>query len=170
LKQTRKYTVPADAFHERNILLRLNHPNILKLLGTFYAGNIFFLFELYQGKSCTIAKIRYLVMLQFHTNSTELRSGDTGTYNKEISKHHLHPIVRQLLSAIAFLHSKDILHRDIKPKNILIAQGSKIKLSNFGVAEWLPPVNTVKYLSKFRGILLIITIIFNTGCGYSYLH
>lgn len=43
-------------------------------------------------------------------------------------------VVFQMLDGLAFLHAKDIAHRDIKPDNIFIA-GGQIKLGDFGLAR-----------------------------------
>jgi serine/threonine protein kinase len=73
--------------------------------------------------------------------STDFQLGDTASYLPCIKKQHLSSIVMQLLTAVDFIHDKDILHRDIKPQNILISQGNQIKLSGFGVAARLPAVS-----------------------------
>eukprot|EP01135_Chromosphaera_perkinsii_P008696 Nk52_evm29s1444 gene=Nk52_evmTU29s1444 len=44
-------------------------------------------------------------------------------------------IARQLVCALEYLHSNRILHRDMKPQNILIAKGRSIKLCDFGFAR-----------------------------------
>ena len=44
-------------------------------------------------------------------------------------------IAAQLVSALYYLHSNRILHRDMKPQNILIGKGGKIKLCDFGFAR-----------------------------------
>lgn len=43
-------------------------------------------------------------------------------------------IIKQLLSAICYLHSKSIFHGDIKPENIILTdeKNFKIKLTDFG--------------------------------------
>ena len=41
----------------------------------------------------------------------------------------------QLLRAVAFIHSKSVLHRDIKPDNILIDENQHLVLADFGLAQ-----------------------------------
>jgi len=65
-------------------------------------------------------------------------------------------IMRQLTSAIAHAHENDIVHRDIKPQNILMDRFGQIKVTDFGIAVALSAtsltqtnsiVGSVHYLS-----------------------
>ena len=99
--------------YEIDILKNLNHPNIMRL------------YEVYESKT-TI----YLV--------TELCDGEelfeeiikNRTFNESNAAH----LIKQILQAIAYCHSRNIAHRDIKPENIIIDINNRgsIKLIDFG--------------------------------------
>ena len=39
-----------------------------------------------------------------------------------------------MLSAVAFIHAKNVSHRDLKPENILVDEDFNLKLTDFGLA------------------------------------
>ena len=41
----------------------------------------------------------------------------------------------QILKALAFCHARLVLHRDLKPQNVLIDRSGRVKLADFGLAR-----------------------------------
>lgn len=44
-------------------------------------------------------------------------------------------LIKQVLSALAFVHEKGIVHRDIKPANLMINNNGDVKITDFGIAH-----------------------------------
>ena len=47
-------------------------------------------------------------------------------------------VLRQVLHALAFLHRSGVIHRDVKPENILLGPNGVVKLGDFGLARDVP--------------------------------
>lgn len=62
----------------------------------------------------------------------EILSDDT-----KLPENVVQSIAKQLIKALHYLHSHRVIHRDMKPQNILIASGGIIKLCDFGFARAL---------------------------------
>ena len=56
-------------------------------------------------------------------------------------------ITRQLTHALEFIHSKHIVHMDIKPQNILLSNDGKCRLADFGLSRKIPPGESVQEIS-----------------------
>lgn len=59
---------------------------------------------------------------------------------KKFPQRQAHDYFTQLLDGLEYLHGQGVVHKDIKPGNLLLTLDQKLKITDFGVAE-------VKYLS-----------------------
>lgn len=47
-------------------------------------------------------------------------------------------VIAQIALAIGYVHSKDIIYRDLKPENVMIENDGYVKLIDFGLSRILP--------------------------------
>ena len=101
---------------ERQILAGLEHPNIARMLdgGTTEAGSPYVVMELVRGEPID----RYL----------EQRAA---------SARERVQLFLQVCAAVSYAHQHLVIHRDLKPNNILVAADGTVKLLDFGIAKLL---------------------------------
>ncbi|HVQ36578.1 MAG TPA: protein kinase [Pyrinomonadaceae bacterium] len=104
--------------HERQILAALDHPNIARLLdgGATDTGLPYFVMEYIEGQP---------LYAYCDTRRLDLRERLR--------------LFRQVCDAVNYAHQRRIIHRDIKPNNILVNAGGVPKLFDFGIAKLLNP-------------------------------
>ena len=78
----------------------------------------------------------YIVMelVKGHTLRQVLQS------DAEISQDEAVQIVAEILEALEYSHNEGIIHRDIKPGNIMITESGKVKVMDFGIARALDDI------------------------------
>jgi eukaryotic-like serine/threonine-protein kinase len=125
---------------EAQILARLQHPNVITVFDAGVdGGDRFLVMELVEGPS-----LREL--LDAEGRLAPERAGE---------------IASQLASALGFAHEKAVIHRDVKPSNVLLPE-ARVKLADMGIARLLSPEaltatlsvrGTVRYMSpeQMRG-------------------
>lgn len=98
---------------EAQVLASLNHPNVATLYGIVEAGGVFGLvMELVEGE----------------TLENRLRAGRLTSFESL-------RIAFQVAEALEAAHRKGVVHRDLKPGNVMIARGGLVKVLDFGLAK-----------------------------------
>jgi len=99
---------------EREVLARLDHPNIARLIdaGTTEDGLPYFVMEYIEGRPIT----------RFVGEEQEVLEARLGLFLK-------------ICAAVEAAHQKSVIHRDLKPNNILVNREGEPKLLDFGIAK-----------------------------------
>lgn len=85
------------------------------------------------------------LMLVFEYMDKDLKKfmDSRGGHNGALDPYTIKSFMHQLLQGIAFCHDERVLHRDLKPQNLLINSKMQLKLADFGLARAFGiPVNT----------------------------
>ena len=111
-----------EKYNDREIEMfqKLKHPNIIKYYGCFEDdNNIYLLIEYMENGSLT----------KF------IGGKSRNKYNAKIPNEMVWNLFLQSISGLVYIHSKKIIHRDIKPDNLLLDNNMKLKISDFGISK-----------------------------------
>ena len=112
-------TVPTDdsaarAGEEARLLARLNHPGLVPVYdaGTDDRGRPWVVMELVEGE----------------TLADTLKRGP-------LASERAAAVGRSIAEALGYVHGQGLLHRDVKPANILVGRDGRVRLTDFGIAR-----------------------------------
>ncbi len=105
----------ADNFQrEARIMARLHHPNIIAVhdFGQTSAGHLFIVMEYVEGENL------HEIIHQIGLDADQALS-----------------VIGKMCNALSYAHENGIVHRDIKPGNVMIDAASQVKVADFGLAR-----------------------------------
>ena len=74
-------------------------------------------------------------------------------YGTVLSEEHIVTILYNILCSVNFLHSANLIHRDLKPDNLLINSSCEIKIADFGLSRPLEEIKDEKSMFKLKADL-----------------
>ena len=101
-------------FREAKSAGRLNHPNVVTIHDV--------------GKTDDVA---YIAM-EFLDGKSLREILDSGVV---LSPHRIADIVAEIAEGLAFAHRNDVVHRDVKPANVMVLVSGAVKITDFGIAQ-----------------------------------
>lgn len=102
---------------EIKLLKKLNHKNVISLVDVIYNEE----------------KQKMYLIMEFCVGS--LQGMLESTSLKKFPLHQAHSYFTQLIEGLEYLHSMRIIHKDIKPGNLLLTLEGHLKITDLGVAE-----------------------------------
>src|SRR5579859_5703852 len=103
----------AGFLHEAQTIAKLEHPNIMQVLDFDISENTPFLVMRYASEG---------TLRQWHPKGMRLEPQV------------ILPYVKQVADALYYAHSEKLIHRDVKPENMLLGRYNQVLLSDFGIA------------------------------------
>ena len=110
--------------YETNLMQKLNHPNITKIL------------EMFEDD-------KYILIIMEYINGGNLFS--FVKKRRKLSEKIAKFLFKQIILGIKHIHSKNIVHRDIKLENILIDLNNRVKICDFGIGVILRSEDELLY-------------------------
>ena len=130
---------------EAQVTGQLEHPNIVPIheLGKDAEGNLYFTMKLVKGKSLgELLKELKSAGVRENGSMGEKRPDKTARAQTPTPPHSHTPTLPDLLGVflkvcdgIAFAHSKGVIHRDLKPDNIMVGEFGEVQIMDWGLAK-----------------------------------
>ncbi|MED6120244.1 Cyclin-dependent kinase D-1 [Stylosanthes scabra] len=134
-----KEGVNFTALREIKLLKELKDPNIIELIDAFpHKGNLHLVFEFMETDLEAVIRDRNIF----------LSPGDIKSY------------LQMTLKGLAVCHKKWVLHRDMKPNNLLIGSNGQLKLADFGLARIFGSPDR-RFTHQMLSIALVIHLFLN---------
>ncbi len=121
--------------NESKAVSMLSHPNIVRIFDVSVKGSL---------KYIVMERVDGITLKSYMQKKGALSTDEVLSYSG------------QVLSALCHAHAKGIIHRDIKPQNILLLRNGKVKVTDFGIAK-LPNAETVQMDEKAIGTVYYIS-------------
>lgn len=116
---------PSTAIREISLMKELKHENIVTLYDVIHTEN------------------KLTLVFEFMDRDLKKYMDTHGYKNGALEPEVVRSFMYQLLKGITFCHDNRVLHRDLKPQNLLINDKGELKLGDFGLARAFGiPVNT----------------------------
>jgi len=112
--ETESEGVPSTAIREISVLKELDHPHVVRLYDVVH-----------------VEKKIYLVFEYLNQDLKKLLDSNGSGLDPKSTRSYLW----QLLQGISYCHSHRVLHRDLKPQNLLVNLNGLLKLADFGLAR-----------------------------------
>lgn len=133
-------TTAKRTLRELRILKHLRHENLMEVKSIFFAGSRYDFHDI------------YVVTELMETDlAATLRS------SQSISHDHCQFFMYQLLRGMKYVHSAEVIHRDLKPRNLLVNSNCDLKICDFGLArvrfgdrQWVGPMTEYVCTRWFR--------------------